>query len=55
MKEEHQKFVKTMLEKAQQKEAVKPQTRFEGIDKEEIEQMTKAAMEKLQKAKTKKD
>lgn len=54
MKEEHQKFVKNMLEKAQQKDEVKPQTRFEGIDKDEIEQMTKAAMDKLQRAKPKK-
>ena len=44
-------FVDTMLEKAKEKKETKPQTRYEGVDKEEVAQKVKEAMERLQKGK----
>jgi polyhydroxyalkanoate synthesis regulator phasin len=41
MSEENSKFVEEMLKRAKEKKETKAQTRTEGVDKEEIEKMTK--------------
>ena len=42
MTEETDKFVEEMLKKAKEKKETKPQTRTEGVDHKQIEEMTDA-------------
>jgi len=39
MAEEHERFVEEMLKKVKEKKETKAQTRTEGVDKEEVEDM----------------
>ncbi|MBW2996613.1 hypothetical protein KY332_04930 [Candidatus Woesearchaeota archaeon] len=40
MTDENEKFVEEMLKSAEKKKETKPQKRTEGVDKEEVEDMT---------------
>jgi hypothetical protein len=51
MANEHDKFVQNMLKSATEKKEAKPQTRYEGTNKEEIEQMAKNIIEQGAKSK----
>ena len=54
MTEETDKFVEEMLKKAKEKGAAKPQTRTEGVDREEVEELTGEVLGwKLEKKKKK--
>lgn len=44
------KFVRDMLERAKNKEQAKPQTRFEGVNNKEIEQLTENIRNRIQKS-----
>lgn len=54
MSQETDKFVQEMLKKSQEKKEVKPQTRYEGVDKEEVARLTENIQEMLQKGKKRK-
>lgn len=53
MSEETNKFVQDMLKKADEKKKTEPQTRFEGVKKEEVEKLTENIQEMIQKGKNK--
>jgi len=48
------KFVRAMLDKAKDKEQVKPQSRSEGVNNKDIEQLTENIRNRIQKSEEKK-
>jgi hypothetical protein len=54
MANETDNFVQSMLKQAKEKQAVKPQSRCEGVQQNEIEQLTKNIQQTLQQQKKKK-
>ena len=44
MTDDNQKFVEEMLKRSKEKGAAKPQTRTEGVDREEVEDLTAEIM-----------
>ena len=48
------KFVRDMLDKAKDKEQVKPQSRSEGVNNKDIEQLTENIRNRIQKVDNKK-
>jgi len=48
-KEITDKFVKDMLQSAEKKEEVKPQTRFEGVEVDKVEKITENIRDRIQK------